>query len=84
MKLIWCSGLTWIYGHLEEGWGQSVMKIMQCNGLPGIHAQLTWGVHQPKQVLSAKCELIYVSCFGVVVLHESMDNWRRGAGVSLS
>ena len=23
--------------------GQSVMKIMQCNGLPGIHVQLTGG-----------------------------------------
>ena len=37
MKLLWCSCLTWIYGELEEGC-QSVMKIIQCNGLPEIHA----------------------------------------------
>ena len=27
----------------RRGWGQSVMKIMQCNGLPGIHVWLTGG-----------------------------------------
>ena len=27
----------------RRGWDQSVMKIMQCNGLPGIHVQLTGG-----------------------------------------
>ena len=44
VKLMWCSGLPWIYGQLEEGgWGQSVMKIIQCNGLPEIHAQLLGG-----------------------------------------
>ena len=25
----------------RQGWGQSVMNIRQCNGLPDIHAQLT-------------------------------------------
>ena len=35
-----CSSLPCISGRLEEGWGQSVMKIRQCNGLPDIHAQL--------------------------------------------
>ena len=66
---MWCSGLPWIYGQLEEGrWGQcvmqlmqcslssmdlwligrggrvqSVMKIIQCNGLPEIHVRLTGG-----------------------------------------
>ena len=25
----------------RRGWGQSVMKIMQCNGIPGIHVRLT-------------------------------------------
>ena len=34
MKLIQCSALTWIYGQ----W-----KIIWCNGLPEIHAQLTGG-----------------------------------------
>ena len=44
MKLIWCSGLPWICGQLEERNGVSlVMKIMQCNGLLGIHVQLTGG-----------------------------------------
>ena len=34
MKVIWCSGLTWIYGQLEEGdGGQTVMKLMCCSGL---------------------------------------------------
>ena len=53
VKLMSCSGLSCIYGWLEEG-GQSVMKliwcsvmkIMQCNGLPGIHVQLTMGIYQ--------------------------------------
>ena len=27
----------------REDWGQSVMKIVQCNGLPEIYAQLTGG-----------------------------------------
>ena len=40
---MWCSGLPCIYGQLEEGVGQSVMKMIQCNGLPEIHAQLTGG-----------------------------------------
>ena len=31
----------WLIG--GGGWGQSVMKIMQCNRLPEIHAQLTRG-----------------------------------------
>ena len=61
------------------GGGQSVMKIMQCNGLPEIHAQLTGGP-LAKVGLSAKCELIYVSCFSVVTLHGSMVNWRMGWG----
>ena len=44
MKLIQCSGLTWIYGQLE-GWGQSVMKCIQCSGLTWIYGQLEegWG-----------------------------------------
>ena len=27
----------------RRGWGQSVMKMIWCNGLPEIHAQLTRG-----------------------------------------
>ena len=46
----------------RRGWGQSVMKIMQCNGLPEIHARLTGG---PSADVGsyAKFELISVSCF---------------------
>ena len=63
MKLIWCSGLPWIYGQLEEGGrGQSVMKIIWCNGLPQINARLMGGP-SAKVGLSAKFELIYISCF---------------------
>ena len=37
MNLIQCSGLTWIYGQLEEGvWSQSVMKRIKCSGLTWI------------------------------------------------
>ena len=63
IKCIQCSCLTWIYGQLEKGaGGQSVMKIIQCNSLPEIHAQLTGGP-LAKVGLSAKFELIYISCF---------------------
>ena len=41
MKMIQCSGLTWIYGQLEErAWSQCVMKLIQCNGLTWIYGQL--------------------------------------------
>ena len=45
MKLIWCNGfqrsmLDW----RREAQDQSVMKLMQCNGLPEIYAQLEEGV----------------------------------------
>ena len=68
VKLMWCSGLPWIYGWLKGvglvcpwnffgvvvlhgsmvNWRrgcQSVMEIIQCNGLPEIHAWLTRGVN---------------------------------------
>ena len=81
MKLIWCSGLTWIYGQLEEGvslswklFGVMVFQRSMLNWLGGLLARVG---------LSAKFELIYVSCFGEVVLHWSMVNWRRGGGQSV-
>ena len=40
MKMIQCSGLTWIYGQLDEEWGQSLMKMIQCSGLTRIYGQL--------------------------------------------
>ena len=45
MKHIQCSGVAYIYGQLEEGWGQSAMKRMQCSGFAEIYAQS--GVHLP-------------------------------------
>ena len=44
MKMMQCSGLTWIYGQLDEGWGQSVMRVIQCSGLTWIYGQLKVGV----------------------------------------
>ena len=41
---------------------QSVMKIIWCNGLPEIHAQLTGGP-LAKVASPAKFGLIYISCF---------------------
>ena len=41
MKMIQCSGLTWIYGQLEEGvWSQSVMKRIKYSSLTWIYGQL--------------------------------------------
>ena len=45
MKMIQCSGLTWIYCQLEEvAWSQSLMKLIQCSGLTWIYGQLKVGV----------------------------------------
>ena len=33
-----------IYGQLEEGWGQSAMKLIQCSGFPEIYGWLEEGV----------------------------------------
>ena len=45
MKMIQCSGPTWIYCQLEEGaWSQSVMKMIQCSGLTWSYGQLKVGV----------------------------------------
>ena len=65
MKLIWCSGLPWMYVQLEEvGWGQSVMKLIQCSGLTWISGQLDEGAG-----VSLSCKL-----FGVMVFQRSMLN----------
>ena len=57
MILIWCSGFTEIYAHLEEGVGSV------CHDDLGI------------------CAFYYIcNCFGVVVLHRFIINWRRGMG----
>ena len=55
VKLLWCSGVTYIYCRLEEGWGQSSMgicafllykKLILCSGFPEIYAQLEEAVGQ--------------------------------------
>ena len=41
LKLIWYNGFPKIYAEMEKGHkGQSVMKLMQCSGLPDICATL--------------------------------------------
>ena len=77
--------------------GQSVMKMIHCNGLPEIHAQLTGGVHQCSglpcicgqleegvgQSAMGICAFCYISnLFDVVVFERSMLDWRRGWGQS--
>ena len=56
MKLIWCSGVAYIYCQLEEGVGSVChgymcillyMKLMQCRGLSEIYGQLEEGVSLP-------------------------------------
>ena len=81
MKLLWCSGLTWIYVQLEEGWGVSLSwKLFSVMVFQ--RSMLDWlGGPLAKVGLSAKFALIYVSCFGVVVLHGSIVNWRWGVNL---
>ena len=65
VKLMRCSGLPWIYGRLEEGWGSvchenysvywSYMDLWSIGGGVGVH--LSW------------------KCFGVMVFQRSMLNW---------
>ena len=92
VKLIWCSGIPQIYGQLEEG--GLYVKLMQGSGIPQIYGQLD-GVHlQQVYVHSVICEIIWCSgipkiysqlenwgrnLFGVVVIHRSMVDWRKGA-----
>ena len=52
----------------RRGAGSAFMKIIWCNGLPEIHAQLE-GVHQP-------------NIFSVMVFHGSIVNWRRRDSLS--
>ena len=47
VKLMWCSGISYIYGQLEEGpWYMCILlyiKIIQCSGIPYIYGQLEGG-----------------------------------------
>ena len=55
VKLMWCSGLPWVYGQLEEGVGQSVMKCIQCSGLTWIYGQLEEGGQSVMKIIWCNC-----------------------------
>ena len=90
MKLMWCSGVAYIYGQLEEGVGSVChrymcilwyMKLMWCSGVC-IDLWLigsVGGVSLPMGIF-AFCYM-WNLC-GVVVLHRSVVDWRRGWGQS--
>ena len=78
MKLIWCNGFSEIYARLEEGVGSIChgymcillyMKLIWCNGFPEIYGQLEEGGMRSV-------------CIGVVVIHRSIVDWRKGVGQS--
>ena len=85
VKLMWCSGLPWIYGQLEEGvvsvswnlfgvvvlhgsmvnWRRGCQSVMKIGVVVFQRSMLNWqGVHQPE-------------VFSIMVFHGSMVNWRR-------
>ena len=84
---VWCSIIQGIYAQLEEGVGSVChgymfilldMKLMWCSGFPEIYAHLE-GVGSVCHDDFSLCALYYIcNCFGVVVLHRSIVNWRRG------
>ena len=56
------------------------MKLMWCSGFPEIYACLE-GVESVCHDDLGICAFYYIcNCFGVVVLHTSIVNWRRGMG----
>ena len=66
----------------RRGQGQSVMKFMQCNGLPEIYALLEEGVHLPN--MSTMCILLYMKliwCNGFPEIYAQLE---EGSKVSLS
>ena len=84
VKLIWCSGIPYIYGQLEEG-GLGICALMlyhdptyvQCSGIPEIYGWLEEGI-LGMSALSICAFCYMLNWFSVVVLHRSMVNWRRG------
>ena len=55
-----------MYVQLEEGWGQSVMKLMWCSGFPEIYACLEgWGQ-------SAMMTSVYVHC---TIYATALEQW---------
>ena len=74
VKLIWCSGIPYIYPQLEEGVGSVChsymcillyMRLMWCSGVAEIYGQLEeGGVSLPwVDVHSATCETLQCSGF---------------------
>ena len=86
VKLIWCTGIPYIYGQLEGGYICPkymcillYVKRIWCSGIPYIYDQLE-GVTSTWSICAFCCML---NVWGVVVLHRSMVNWRQGALVYL-
>ena len=58
------------------------MKHTWCSGFPEIYAQLEEGIRSGCHDDLGMCAFYYIcNCFGVVVLHRSTVNWRRGDAV---
>ena len=80
VKLIWCSGIPYIYGQLEGGLGICAYCYMwNFCGVAVFHTSMVnWRgeVHLPSKYM---CILLYLKLIcSVVVYHRSMVNWRRG------
>ena len=76
VKHIWCSGIPYIYGQLEEGalvYVHSAICEISVVEWYSIHL---WSIGGDTSVLCI-CALCYMlNIFGVVVFHTSMVNWR--------
>ena len=78
VKLIWCSGISYIYGELEEG-GLGICAFCYMLNLFGVVVFLTsmikWRGGTSAQSI---CAFGYIlNLFGVVVFNTSMVNWGR-------
>ena len=65
-------GVVVFHGYMVDwrrGWGQSVMQLMQCSGLPWIYGQLEEGTG---------FSLLW-KLFGVMVFQRSMLDWLGGS-----
>ena len=58
------------------------MKLIWCSGFPEIYAHLEEGVGSVCHDDLGICAFYYIcNCFGVVVLHRSIVNWRGKVSV---
>ena len=76
VKLIWCSGVAWIYDQLGSPSALGIFAFCYMWNLVGVvvlhGSMINWGVH-PALGIFAFCYMW--NLFGVVVLHGSMINW---------